>query len=144
MTGSRVFGGASENSDVDIVIIDKNFFKIFDRKRVTFLFGETPYLDQEHYLEAPDNFQSVKALYCDLTVNIIVVTDQLFLDGWLYATQFMIFLGKTHPLNLDRGMRRLFFELIKISYVRAMQYLKDPKGPFNRSPRILDILFKRR
>ena len=85
-TGSRVFGVDKEASDIDYVMTIDQAYRMFKRIRIA------PF--KEPTEEYACCFISLKYLYDETWVNLVIVPEDHDLDAWKYATENMIKMDK--------------------------------------------------
>ena len=130
-TGSRCFGGHTKKSDFDFVLTYEQYKNNFP-SIIKFYNINTnrntdcgiQYIETEHYTEDATNFASLRCLYThknygEISVNLIVVTDDVLLEAWEFTTSvFYNTLDKFKNIITDKTIRKTLFQDIKLSYLK--------------------------
>ena len=114
-TGSRVIGGATEDSDYDYVCTAEEFKKKFP-KYVSNL---------EEYVAGDDSFLAIKENDEEgRIINLIIVKDRQVLNAWAFTTSFLSY----NPFALIRKLilekpkvRKLLFEAVKTTMIKLIK-----------------------
>lgn len=116
-TGSRFFGGFTENSDYDYVLHVDEFKKHFNFPSLY------PYLTDDYYENDLSSFDSFRCFYKEKNINLIVVNSYICLDAWFFASEIYKE-SMFHPLiNANRAIRHRFFQKLKMLFLTEMSTL---------------------
>lgn len=149
-TGSRCFNSlVTPNSDYDFVLLKKDAERIVPRLKETDKSKE--YKDmwesyhEKQYEDDETIFVSLKFKYKtsagEFLINLIIVDSQVLYDAWKFATK--CFKDNSDLLNkyfsndnknLDKNLKakdlkKLFFEDIKLAFVKSHHILNDITNP---------------